>query len=65
VKHWASVYVDRTVLLVPFTELQFIAFFPLVGNLAFLLFDGGESDLSLSWTVGSASALCSMEREAS
>jgi hypothetical protein len=50
---------------VPFTELQFIAFFPLVGNLAFLLFDGGESDLSLSWTVGSASALCSMEREAS
>jgi hypothetical protein len=42
VKHWASVYPWGTGLLVLHSEQEVIAFLPLVGNLAFSLFDRGS-----------------------
>jgi hypothetical protein len=40
------------------TEQQVAPFLPSVGNLAFLLFDGGAWALQLSSTVGSTEPLC-------
>jgi hypothetical protein len=65
VKHWSSVYLEETGLLVPPAEWQVRAFLPLVGNLSFSLFDGGARTLLLSGTVGRAGPPCSVGREAS
>jgi hypothetical protein len=59
-KCWASVHFEEAGLLVLFTELQAAAFLPSVGNLAFLLFDGGRGTLQLSGTVGLSGLLCAL-----
>jgi hypothetical protein len=52
VQHWSSVCFGETGLQVPPAEWQVVALLLSVGNLAFLLFDGGVRALLLSGTVG-------------
>jgi hypothetical protein len=52
VKHWVSVCLWEKGLLMQPAGCQVLAFLSSVGNLVFLLFDGGARALVLSVTVG-------------